>query len=237
MAGRKRFSKAARAVQAGNTFKAIANPRWKVEITDHKLVDHEDCPLIASFFCSGRHPKSKQNPKQDKKTRAALLEIVTRHAKDLIHAKDAKDSHNFAGDMVGSAPRVDVLMKASRSRLKLLGRTLERYKLRSLRTAPVDYEARQGTVRHLVAAASNGRGGATSFFVERSIRFDGAGTLILGPSAEALAEAEERRKKQEAREHWFSAKLFSAHHAGSGAGSSSNASQTKRRHKIARRFR
>ena len=51
---RRRFVKAVRTVECANAYREIANPRWKLQIVDYKVVDSQDVPLVASVQVAGR---------------------------------------------------------------------------------------------------------------------------------------------------------------------------------------
>ena len=85
---RRRFVKAVRTVECANAYREIANPRWKLQIVDYKVVDSQDVPLVASVQVAGRcQSAAVRTAEADEACEAAVREILARHARDTLDAK------------------------------------------------------------------------------------------------------------------------------------------------------
>ena len=86
---RRRFVKAVRTVECANAYREIANPRWKLQIVDYKVVDSQDVPLVASVQVAGRCQSAAVRTAEaaDEAYEAAVWEILARHARGTLDAK------------------------------------------------------------------------------------------------------------------------------------------------------
>ena len=85
---RRRFVKAVRTVECANAYREIANPRWKLQIVDYKVVDSQDVPLVASVQVAGRcQSAAVRTAEADEACEAAVREILARQGRGGRHAR------------------------------------------------------------------------------------------------------------------------------------------------------
>lgn len=151
-----------------------AYPLWYFNITNYELLDKDDAPMVATLKVKGEITDYVETGLgfkiAQKETKKAILSVLKRHCREHISClkfNKVDPKHDYAKDKVdGGSSRGMHLMKASRSLLRSIGRTVLDYDLISLTPAPIHWT---GNVRQYIGG----------YWVFRSLNIDQDGKLTL----------------------------------------------------------